>query len=179
MKTESPEENRKLSVLLVEYQNAVQLYNTVLSVGYQRMLALFALHGGLLAAIFTLENRWAQFTVALVGLLFALFTVATIEHFIQIYLLRLFQARDIESHINSLADGVLTTFSRIHELFLHQARRGSIRFGHLPNSDTLPSGFFGTFIHQQKVFVIERALGAFVIVLWVVIASSKLAEAMR
>ena len=166
----SDEPSPDLKVLLVEYQAAVQLYNTVLNVGYQRMLALFALHGGLLAAVFTLAAHWAQITLAITGLLFSLLTVATIEHFIQIFLLRLFQAREVELRVNEVAGDVLTTFKRVHALLVQHPRSRTIHFEHLSAAHSLPQGWLGTLVHRQAVFVIERALGLFVVVLWLIIA---------
>jgi hypothetical protein len=163
----------ELKVLLVEYQSAVQLYNTVLNVGYQRMLALFALHGGLLAAVFSVGAYTAKIVLAVTGFLFSLLTVATIEHFIQIYLLRLFQAREVEIRINTSAGAVLSTFERIHALLVGRPGPRSISFDHLSAAHSLPQGWLGTFILRQKVFVIERALGLFVVLLWLIIATTE------
>jgi hypothetical protein len=167
------EDEKKFDALLVEYQNAVQLYNTVLSVGYQRFLALFTLHGALLVGVFTAQQGWEQIAVAIVGLLLAAFTIVVSEHFAQIFLLRVFQALEIETHINTLITPnhkpLLTTFKRSEQLLIKKPTERSIRFDNLGDEYQLPQGGTGTKIHGKHPLFVERMLGFFIVFVWCLI----------
>jgi hypothetical protein len=163
----------KLRALLVEYQNTAQLYNTVLTVGYQRLLALVALHGVLLIGAFTVSQQWEQIAVAITGVLLGVFTLIVSEHFAQIFLLRVFQALEIETHINSFFSSnenpLLTTFKRSEQLLIGKPTKGSISFDNLGQEYRLPKGFIGTKIHAQHPFFVERTLCLFVFLMWCIV----------
>ena len=76
--------------LRLEYGNAVSLYSTVLSVGYQRMLSLFALQAGLLVGVFSVQLYSHRIVLSIIGLIFGMLTVLTTEHFLQIFRMRFF-----------------------------------------------------------------------------------------
>jgi hypothetical protein len=130
----------------------------------------FALHGALLIGAFTSDQGWEQIVVVIIGVLFAAFTMLVKEHFAQIFLLRLFQALEVETHINSLVSPnggpLLTTFKRLEQLLVKIPTERSISFDNLGEKYQLPQGYVGTKIHGKNSFFVEQMFCSIVVFVW-------------
>lgn len=107
----------ELDIKLQEYNAIVSLYDTVLNVGYQRLLSYFAIHAALFVGVFTGNQSWEKILLSFAGIAFSTLTILTMEHFKQLLLLRTSQAIRIETQINNLTDcNVFTVFQETHKL---------------------------------------------------------------
>lgn len=159
--------NSELEVRLHEYNAIVSLYDTVLNVGYQRLLSYFAVHAALFVGVFTGNQSWEKISLSIAGIAFSMLTILTMEHFKQLFLLRTSQAIRLETQINSLTESnSLTVFQETQKL-LGAKEPLVISDANGREVMKLPSGALGGLIRGRGAVIVEQLASWLILIMWV------------
>lgn len=159
--------SEKLSVKLQEYDAIVSLYDTVLNVGYQRLLSYFAVHAALFVGVFTGNQSWEKISLSIAGVAFSILTILTMEHFKQVLLLRASQAIRLETQINALIqDDALNVFQESQAL-LWKKEPLLINDVHGKEIMTLPAGALGRLVRGRGAVIVEQLASWLILIMWI------------
>ena len=156
-----------LDLKFQEYSAIVSLYDTVLNVGYQRLLSYFAVHAALFVGVFTIHQSWERTLLTVAGVVFSILTILTMEHFKQLFLLRASQAIRVETEINNLTGSdTLTVFKESQNLL---RTRGQIAVNDANGNEVmkLPSGPLGHLINGRGAVFVEQLASWLILAIWV------------
>ena len=159
--------NNELDVKLQEYNAVISLYDTVLNVGYQRLLSYFAVHAALFVGVFTGNQSWEKISLSIAGIAFAILTILTMEHFKQLFLLRASQAIRVETQINKLAGSKTLAVFQDSQKFLRTKDPVVIADADGKEVMKLPSGILGRLIKGRGAVIVEQLASWLILIMWV------------
>lgn len=157
----------KLNVKLQEYGAIVSLYDTVLNVGYQRLLSYFAVHAALFVGVFTGNQTWEKISLSVAGVAFSILTLLTMEHFKQLLLLRASQAIRLETQINALTpDNDLKVFLESQALLWG---REPLLINDASGKEVikLPYGALGRLVRGRGAVIVEQLASWLILIMWI------------
>jgi len=157
----------ELDIKLQEYNAIISLYDTVLNVGYQRLLSYFAIHAALFIGVFTGNQSWEKILLSVAGIAFSILTILTMEHFKQLLLLRTSQAIRVETQINNLTECNTFTVFQETQTLLRTNENLVISDSGEKEIIKLPSGKLGFLIKGRGAVIVEQLASWLILVMWI------------